>query len=220
MIGPLVFAILTVVATTIFGVGVLELYDLWAMRTVYTFIVLAGAAMMGLDFIFGILSSIGEGIEGAFEGFFDAFNFDLNFDSDLSGTEHFSFNGMFMWTLSVYMMAYGGTGLYLTGKDISPRIIVFIASLLPMIVASLAFKFVFSKLDVPTSAVEDSDIVGKEAIVIVPIKPGKKGQVFISIPGAGKLTFSAVSEGTHKVGSRVIIDSKIGSTLSVFDVKD
>jgi membrane protein implicated in regulation of membrane protease activity len=86
------------------------------------------------------------------------------------------------------------------------------------IIAAVLF-FVMVKVFVETQAhtrVSFNDLVGKEAVVTIPIKPGEQGQIMAVTDARGRTLISAISEDEEiATDALIIIDRMTGNTAVV-----
>lgn len=202
--GIIAFLLLLVIGGTLFGTTFQFIADPSTMIIIYLSIAFFGGFLMLLEFFSGILSGIGDFMEGALGGIFES----LDFLDSIPGVESggFSFKGMGGWAAAFFMLGYGGLGSFLTGIGIHPVSTAFISALMPALFIVIIFEVFFSRFSESSTAIKASDLIGRTATVSISIDhPGDIGQITLNDPGAGNILKRATADRPIKVGEKVSI---------------
>ncbi|UCF07317.1 MAG: NfeD family protein [Thermoplasmata archaeon] len=162
-------------------------------------------------------------IMGDFGGDVDM-DVDMDMDMDMGHFEvgHGDFGGAGISPLSLPIIltfgtGFGGFGTLFEAINMHPLVIPFLSAGLSGLMAG-AMYFIMLKVFGQTqtsSTVRLQDLVGKEGIVSIPIKPDGLGQIIVTTEERGRTTLTAVSDQEISTDSVVTITKITGDAVFV-----
>ena len=112
---------------------------------------------------------------------------------------------------------FGAFGTIFTAMEWSPIVVAIMAAVISLGISALLF-FILLKAFIQTQAntqVSFKTLVGKDAQVTIPIKPGENGQIMIITEERGRTLIAAKSDNEIPKETIVTIQEFIGSTALV-----
>jgi len=150
---------------------------------------------------------------------------DMDFDMDLDGhfeVGHGDFTGAGISPLSLPIMltfgsAFGAFGMIFEAMELHWLVVPMISAGMSTLVAAGMFVFlvkVFAKAQT-SSTIRLQDLIGKEGIVSIPLKPDGLGQIIVVTEERGRTTLTAVSDQEIPTDSVVEIVKITGDSVFV-----
>jgi membrane protein implicated in regulation of membrane protease activity len=113
--------------------------------------------------------------------------------------------------------SFGAFGLIFTSMEWNPVLVPIVAALISLGISAIIF-FLLVKVFIQTQAntqVRFHLLVGKDAEVTIPIKPGETGQILIITDQRGRTLITAKADDEISTGTIVTIQEFVGSTAVV-----
>ena len=112
---------------------------------------------------------------------------------------------------------FGAFGTIFTSMEWNPIVVAIVAALISLGISALLF-FILLKAFIQTQAntqVSFKTLVGRDAQVTIPIKPGETGQILIMTEERGRTLITATSDDELSKDTLVTIQEFVGSTAVV-----
>jgi membrane protein implicated in regulation of membrane protease activity len=150
------------------------------------------------------------------------FDFDGGMDFDTGGLDGGDISATGMSPLSLPLMlsfgtAFGAFGTIFSSMELNPYLVPVLAGAISLGISGVVF-FLLVKVFIKTQAntqVRTKRLVGKTAVVTIPIKPGEVGQIRIKTPQRGRTLLSATAKEEIAIDTMIIIEDVVGSTAVV-----
>lgn len=113
--------------------------------------------------------------------------------------------------------SFGAFGVIFDSMDVNAYLVPVLSTIVSAVISTILF-FAMVKLFVKTQAttrVNFGELLGKEAVVSIPIKPGEQGQVMLVTEARGRTLISAIADEEIPSDSIVVIEKMTGNTAIV-----